>query len=142
LADLGPDRTRRDPYPNFRFRVKWDGRHVAGFGRLSPRKPSRRTTFEAVTLERGVTHDRDFEQWATKVWPAKPSEAARRDLRVDVYDEVGRLRTAYKVLRAWVSEFQALPDLDANANAVAIEHLKLEHEGFERDEDVPEPDEP
>jgi phage tail-like protein len=142
MADLGADRTRTDPYRNFRFRVRWDGRHVGGFAKLSPRKPSRRATSEAVTLERGVTRDRDFEQWVTKVWPAKPSEAARKDLRIDVYNEAGRLRTVYKVLRAWVSESQALPDLDANANEVAIEHLKLEHEGYERDDDVPEPDEP
>jgi phage tail-like protein len=122
--------------------VSWGGRHVAGFGKLSPRKPTRRTTFDALTLERGVTHDRDFEQWATKVSPAKPSDAARKDLRIEVYDEAGRLSVAYRVLRAWVSEFQGLSDLDANANAVAIEHLKLEHEGFERDDDVPEPHEP
>jgi phage tail-like protein len=122
--------------------VSWGGRHVAGFRKLSPRKPTRRTTFDALTLERGVTYDRDFEQWATKVSPAKPSDAACRDLRIEVYDEAGRLSVAYRVLRAWVSEYQGLPDLDANANAVAIEHLKLEHEGFERDDDVPEPDEP
>jgi phage tail-like protein len=141
MAEVDRVRTRADPYRNFRFRLRWDGRHVAGFGKLSPRKPPRRTTFEAVTLERGATHDREFEQWAAKVWPAKPSDAARRDLRIDVYDEVGGLRLAYKVLRAWVSEYQALTDLDANANDVVIEHLKLENEGFERDDDVPEPDE-
>jgi phage tail-like protein len=142
MADLGPDRARADSYWDFRFRVWWDGRHVAGFAKFTPRRPPRRARYEAVTLERGITHDREFEQWATKVWPAEPRKAWLRDMRIDVHDEVGRLTTAYKVLHAWVSESQALPELDANANAVAIQHLKLEHEGFEREDGVPEPDEP
>lgn len=132
------DPVRTDPYRNFRFRLRWGDRLVAGFAKFWPRKPPRRAEFEAVTFERGVTHDPEFERWADRVG----SDAARRDVRIEVYDEAGRLTIAYKLLRAWVAEYQALPDLDANANAVAIEHLKLEHEGFERDEDVPEPDEP
>jgi T4-like virus tail tube protein gp19 len=132
------ERIRGSPYRNFRFRVRWGDRHVAGFGKLSPRRPPSQTKFEAVTLGRGVTHDAEFDRWASKV----TSNAARRDLRIEVYGEDGRLTIAYRLLRAWVSEYEAVPDLDANANAVAIEHLKLQHEGFERDEDVPEPKEP
>jgi phage tail-like protein len=141
-AEVVSERARSDPYRNFRFRVKWHGRYVAGFAKLQPRKPSRRTTSDAVTLERGVTHDLDFESWASKVWAKRPPDAALSDLRIDVSNEAGHLTARYNVLRAWVTEYQAVPDLDANANAVEIEHLKLEHEGFERDDDTPEPDEP
>lgn len=87
-------------------------------------------------------HDLDFESWASKVRTTKPPDAVLDDLRIDVRDEGGSLTARYEVLRAWVTEFQGVPDLDANANAVEIEHLKLEHEGFERDDDGPEPDEP
>ncbi|MGH9937590.1 MAG: phage tail protein, partial [Blastocatellia bacterium] len=54
----------------------------------------------------------------------------------------GQKVLAYKVYRCWVSDYQAMPDLDANANAVAIQTIKLENEGWERDADVPEPTEP
>ncbi|MBO0654487.1 phage tail protein [Streptomyces triculaminicus] len=159
---------RFDPYKNFKFRVRWDGRYVAGVSKVSAlkrttevvkhrdggdpstsRKSPGRTEYEAITLERGVTHDTDFEQWANKVWnfgSALGSETSlkdfRKDLVIEVYNEAGQLVLAYKVFRAWVSEFQALPDLDANANAVAIQHLKLENEGWERDYEVVEPTEP
>jgi phage tail-like protein len=66
----------------------------------------------------------------------------RKDLILEFYNEAGQLAIAYKIFRCWVSEFQALPDLDANANAVAIQHLKLENEGWERDTAVTEPTEP
>ena len=102
-----------------------------------------------ITLERGVTHDTEFEQWANKVWNLGSGLGAevslkdfRKDVIIEVYNEAGQLAIAYKVYRCWVSEFQALPDLDANANAVAIQHLKLENEGWERDYEVPEPTEP
>ncbi|MFE4254291.1 phage tail protein [Streptomyces sp. NPDC056910] len=159
---------RFDPYKNFKFRVRWDGRYVAGVSKVSAlkrttevvkhrdggdpstsRKSPGRTEFEAITLERGVTHDTAFEEWANKVWnfgSALGAESAlkdfRKDLVIEVYNEAGQLALAYKVFRAWVSEFQALPDLDANANAVAIQHLKLENEGWERDYEVIEPTEP
>ena len=160
--------TRHDPYKNFKFRVKWDGRYVAGVSKVSAlkrttevvkhreggdpsssRKSPGRTEFEAITLERGVTHDRDFELWAGKVWSVGAGLGAevslkdfRKDLIVELYNEAGQLAVAYKVYRAWVSEYQALPDLEANANAVAIAKLKLENEGWERDADVVEPSEP
>ena len=159
---------RFDPYKNFKFRVRWDGKVVAGVSKVSAlkrttevvkhreggdpstsRKSPGRTEYEAITLERGVTHDVEFEQWANKVWNFGSGLGAevslqdfRKDLTVEVYNEAGQHVLSYKVFRAWVSEFQALPDLDANANAVAIQHLKLENEGWERDYDVVEPAEP
>jgi phage tail-like protein len=145
-----------------------DGRKVAGISKVSglkrsteviehreggdpstSRKSPGRTKFEAITLERGVTHDTEFEKWANKVWNFGSGLGAevslkdfRKDLIIDVYNEAGQLVLSYKVFRAWVSEFQAIPDLDANANAVAIQTLKLENEGWERDYDIAEPSEP
>jgi len=168
MAQFTVNASRFDPYKNFKFRVKWDGRYVAGISKVSglkrttevvehreggdpstSRKSPGRVKFEAITLERGVTHDQDFEQWANKVWNFGSGLGAevslkdfRKDLIVELYNEAGQVVIAYKVFRAWVSEYQALPDLDANANAVAIQHLKLENEGWERDYTVAEPSEP
>ena len=155
---LGP--ARIDPYRNFKFRLRWGGRVVAGFSEMSAvsanreggggRRSPGRTTFDAVTLERGVTHDSDFEAWASTQWESEAPRATaaiarhdfRRNLVIEVLDEAGQVSEIYRLRRCWVSEFQALPDLDANANAVAIEHLKLENEGLERDDDVRDPREP
>lgn len=168
MAEFTVNATRFDPYKSFKFRVRWDGRYVAGVSKVgalkrttevvkhrhggdpsSSRKSPGRTEFEAVTLERGVTHDVDFEQWANKVWNYGSGLGAetslkdfRKDVIVEVYNEAGQLAITYKLYRCWVSEFQALPDLDANANAVAIQTLKLENEGWERDYSVTEPTEP
>ncbi len=168
MAQFSVNAQRFDPYQNFKFRVKWDGRFVAGISKVgalkrstemvehreggdpsSTRKSPGRTKFEAITLERGVTHDTEFEKWANKVWNFGSGLGAevslkdfRKDLIIEVYNEAGQLALAYKVFRCWVSEFQALPDLDANANAVAIQTIKLENEGWERDYDVVEPSEP
>ncbi len=159
---------RHDPYKNFKFKVKWDGKYVAGISKVSglkrstevvehreggdpstSRKSPGRNKFEAVTLERGVTHDVDFEQWAGKVWQLGAALGAevslkdfRKDIIVELYNEAGQKVIAYTIHRCWVSEYQALPDLDANANAVAIQHIKLENEGWERDVAVVEPTEP
>ena len=159
---------RFDPYKNFKFRVKWNGRYVAGVSKVgalrrstevvehreggdpsTTRKSPGRTRFEPITLERGVTHDIDFEQWANKVWSfgsglgAESSLADfRKDIIIEMYNEAGQLAISYRVFRCWVSEFQALPELDANANAVAIQTLRLENEGWERDYEVAEPREP
>ena len=148
--------------------MKWDGRYVAGICKVSAlkrstevvehreggdpstiRKSPGRTKFELITLERGVTHDPEFEKWANKVWNFGSRLGAetslkdfRKDIIVEVYNEAGQLAIAYKVFRCWVSEYQALPDLDANANAVAIQNIKLENEGWERDFEVAEPSEP
>jgi len=159
---------RFDPYKNFKFRVKWDGRYVAGVSKVgslrrttevvrhreggdpsSSRKSPGRTEYEPITLERGVTQDTEFEKWANKVWnfgAQLGSEVSLKDFRkeitLELYNEAGQLAVAYKIYRCWVSEFQSLPDLDANANAVAIQHIRLENEGWERDVDVTEPTEP
>jgi phage tail-like protein len=168
MAQFSVNPQRFDPYQNFKFRVKWDGRYVAGISKVgalkrttevvphreggdpsSSRKSPGRTEYEAVMLERGVTHDTEFEKWANKVWNFGSGLGAevslkdfRKDIIIDVYNEAGQLAISYKVFRSWVSEFQALPDLDANANAVAIQSIKLENEGWERDYDVKEPSEP
>jgi len=168
MAEFTVNATRFDPYQNFKFRLKWDGRYVAGISKCSAlkrtteivehreggdpstsRKSPGRTKFEAITLERGVTHDLDFEAWAAKVWQIGAGLGAevslkdfRKDVILDFYNETGQLAISYKIYRAWVSEYQALPDLDANANAVAIQHIKLENEGWERDASVTEPSEP
>jgi phage tail-like protein len=168
MAQFSINPRRLDPYKNFKFRVKWDGRYVAGVSKIgalkrstevvehreggdasSSRKSPGRTKYEPITLERGVTHDPEFERWANKVWNYGAGLGAevslkdfRKDLIIEVYNEAGQLALAYRVFRSWVSEFQALPDLDANANAVAIQTLKLENEGWERDTQVTEPLEP
>jgi len=168
MAQFSVNAQRFDAYKNFKFRVKWDGRYVAGVSKVSMLKrttevvkhreggdPSSshkspgRTEYEPVTLERGVTHDVEFEAWANKVWQVGAGlqkevslKDFRKDIILEVYNEAGQLALAYKLYRCWVSEFQALPDLDANANAVAIQHIKLENEGWERDTAVPEPKEP
>jgi phage tail-like protein len=168
MATFTVNAQRFDPYKNFKFRVKWDGRYVAGISKVgalkrstelvehreggdpsTSRKSPGRNKFEAITLDRGVTHDTEFEKWANKVWnygAGLGKEVSlkdfRKDLIIEVYNEAGQLALAYKVFRCWVSEFQALPDLDANANAIAIQHIKLENEGWERDYDVTEPAEP
>ncbi|MBV9171888.1 MAG: phage tail protein [Chloroflexi bacterium] len=160
--------TRFDPYKNFRFKVMWNNRYVAGISKMSAlkrttevvthrtgadnsssRKSPGRSNFDAVTLERGVTHDLEFEKWALKVWDYASGEGQqssladfRKDVIVDIFNESGQKVISYKLFRCWVSEYQALPDFDANANAVAIQHIKLELEAWERDDTVPEPKEP
>jgi phage tail-like protein len=159
---------RFDPYKNFKFRVKWDGRYVLGVSKMtalkrttevvrhrhggdpsSSRKSPGRTEYGEITLERGVTHDTEFERWAARVWSLGNGLGAesslkdfRKDIQIEVYNEAGQVVLAYNVFRCWVSEYQALPDLDANANAIAIQTLKLENEGWARDEEVREPSEP
>ena len=168
MAQFTVNAQRLDPYKNFKFRVKWDGRYVAGVSKVSAlkrttevvkhrdggdpsssRKSPGRTEYEAVTLERGVTHDPEFEAWAQKVWDLGAGAGAevsladfRKDVIVELLNEAGQVVQSYRLFRCWVSEFQSLPDLDANANAVAIQHLKLENEGWERDTAVVEPSEP
>lgn len=160
---------RYDPYKNFKFRVMWDGKYVAGISKVSgltrttqvvtyreggdpsiARKSPGQTEYTAITLERGVTHDPEFENWANKVWDfANRGQLGqevslqdfRKDIIVELYNEAGQKVMAYNIYRCWVSEFTALPDLDASANAVAIQTLKLENEGWERDQSVVEPTE-
>jgi phage tail-like protein len=168
MAQFSVNASRFDPYKNFKFRVKWDGKYVAGVSKISAlkrtteivkhrnggdpsssRKSPGRTEYEDLTLERGVTHDKEFRQWANKVWNLGAGLGAevslkdfRKDLIIEVYNEAGQLAIAYRVYRCWVTEFQAQADLDANANAVLIQSLKLANEGWELDESVGEPTEP
>ena len=168
MAQFSVNTDRFDPYKTYKFRVKMDGRYVAGVSKVgalkrttevvkhreggdpsSSRKSPGQSDYEAVTLERGVTHDPEFERWANKVWNFGSGLGAevslkdfRKDIIIDVYNEAGQLALSYRIFRCWVSEYQALPDLDANANAVAIQTLKPENEGWERDIDVTEPTEP
>ena len=167
MAQFSANTERFDPYKNFKFRVKWDGNYVAGISKVtglkrktevvshreggdpsSSRKSPGRTEYEAITLERGVTHDTEFEKWANRVWNYGSGLGAevslkdfRKNLILEVYNEAGQSVISYKLFRCWVSEYQALPDLDANANAVAIQTIKLENEGWERDYEVTEPSE-
>ncbi len=167
MAQFSVNAERFDPYKNFKFRVKWDGRFVAGVSKVSAlrrttevvshreggdpssdRKAPGRTNYEAITLERGVTHDPDFEEWASKVWnfgnglgQEVSLKDFRKNIQIEFYNEAGQLAITYNIYRCWVSEYQCLPELDANANAVAIQTLKLENEGWERDEAVTEPSE-
>jgi len=140
----------------------WDGKYVAGFSKVSAlkqstevithregespilgRKSPGRIQYEAITLERGITHDPEFKNWVEKVLNyGNGSEAEsslqdfRKDIILDVYNEAGQLVISYKIYQCWVSEYQAMPDLDANSNAIVIEQIKLECEGWERDEAV------
>ncbi len=170
MAQFTVNPERFDPYKNFKFRVLWEGsttpvagvskisalkrttevvKHREGNDPSSSRKMPGRTEYEPITLERGVTHDSEFEKWANKVWnfdSGLGSEVSLKDFRknimIELYNESGQLALRFKVFRCWVSEFQTLSDLDANANAVAIQTIKLENEGWERDYETPEPSEP
>jgi phage tail-like protein len=146
------NQTRFDPYKNFKFKVKWDGKYIAGINKISglkrtteviehreggdastSRKSPGETRYESITLERGVTHDLDFQNRASKVWhfdSTSGTETSLKDFRKDVilelFNEAGELIMAYKINRCWISEYQALPELDANSNAIAIESIKLQ----------------
>jgi phage tail-like protein len=159
---------RYDPYLKFKFAVFWEGRYVAGMSQVSAltrttqvvdyreggdpsvmRKQPGMTSYEPITLSRGVTHDKEFEQWANRVWNvggAGGTEVSlanfRRDLIIELRNEAGQKVLAYNVYRAWVSQFIALPDLDASDSTVAIQSIQLQHEGFQRDLAVVEPVQP
>lgn len=158
---------RFDPYKNFKFLVRFDGKVVAGVSKVGAlkrkteaidhrhggdpstvRKSPGQTKYDPITMERGVTHDPEFERWANKVWNygARGQEVSLKDFRKDIvielYNEAGQLAISYKVYRCWVSDYQALPDLDASANAIAIQTITIQHEGWEREYGVTEPTEP
>ena len=168
MAEFSVNAERFDPYKNFKFRVKWDGKYVAGISKVTNlkkttdpvehrsggdpstvRKSPGQTKYDAITLERGVSHDTEFEIWANKVWnygSGLGSEVSlsdfRKNLTIEVYNDAGQGALAYNVYRCWVSEYQAVPDLDASGKAIAIQSIKLENEGWERDYSVTEPTEP
>ncbi len=163
MAQFVVNTNRFDPYKSYMFRVRWDGQYVAGLSKMSAlrrttepvthrvggdpshqRKSPGTSTFEAVTFERGVTHDPAFQDWANLVHSLNnPISLAnfRKDVIVDVFNEANQLALSYQLFRCWVSEYQALPEMDANTNAIAIETIKVEIEGFARDTDVTEPTE-
>lgn len=156
---------RFDPYKNFKFRVIWDNKTVLGVSKASALKRTTevvkhrsggensidhkspgRTSYEALTLERGLTHDPEFEAWANKIHsfagdPLMDLAGYKKELTLEVMNEKGQVAKRYFLHACWVSEYTAMPDLDANANAVAIENIKIELEGWERDVDTAEPSE-
>lgn len=163
MAQFTVNTQRFDPYRNFKFRIKWDNKYVAGLNKCGALKkttevatwreggdPSTsrqlpgKTKFDALTMEAGVTHDTTFEDWANLVHNYKGDAAMslknfRKDITIDVFNEANQKVLSYNVYRCWVSEYQALPQLDASGNAVMIQTLKLENEGWERDASVAEP---
>ena len=156
---------RVDPYKSFKFRVKWDGKVVLGVSKVSALKRTTevvkhrdggdnstdhkspgRTTYDAITMERGLTHDAEFEIWAKKVHDSKGDTLMdlanyKKELILEMMNEKGHVVFRYFLHACWVSEFTALPELNSNANALAIESLKIELEGWDRDEDTKEPKE-
>lgn len=162
MARMNPSTNRFDPYRTFRFKVKWDNQYVAGLSKMgalkrttemvefreageniTSRKLPGKTTYQAVTLEAGVTYDTSFEDWANLVNDFASHSITnlgefRKNVTVDVFNEAGQKVLSYDLYRCWVSEYQALPDLDAGANAVAITTIKLEYEWFTREPDVNE----
>ena len=156
---------RFDPYHNFKFKIRWDGLCVAGLTKCTPLKKTTEPTawyeagdqsaprmvpgkskHEPITLSAGVTHDTTFEEWANKVNnyqgdAAMSLKSFRKDITIEVCNLQGKTVLAYHVYRCWVSEYQALPDLDASGNAIMIQTIKLENEGWERDISVAEPTE-
>jgi phage tail-like protein len=170
VAEFTVNAKRIDPYKNFKFKIKWDGQYVAGVSKCSAlkkttevikhrsggdpgttRKSLGQTDWEPITLERGVTYDAAFEQWANKVWDYANSsqlgqEASladfRKDIIIELYNVAGQKVLAYNVYRCWPSEFVAMPELDGSGNAVAIQSLTLQCEGWERDTSVTEQAEP
>jgi len=154
--------TRVDAYRNFKFRVWWDGELVAGVSKVSPLK---RTTepvshreggdtstprispgaskFEPITLERGVSFAPEFEDWAKMVYSTEGDAAVslknfRKDIRLELLNLQGTAVRAYTIYKCWVSEWVAMAELDADANAIAFESIVLQNEGFERDTQVAE----
>jgi phage tail-like protein len=159
---------RFDPYKKFKFRVKWDGKYIPGICKVSGlkrstsvvshreggepnivRKSPGLTALEPIVLVRGRTHDDEFEKWANKVWSygrGSGSEIAladfRKDIIIDFFNEAGQIVMSFKVYRCWPSEYVAVGELVAKDSAVAVESITLEHEGWERDTAVTEPQEP
>jgi phage tail-like protein len=168
MAQFTVNPARLDPYKNYKFRVKWDGKYIAGISKISALKKTTdviehreggdlsiahkspgQIKYEPIILERGITHDTDFEKWANKISDLNRSRGEevslkdfRKDIIIELYNEAGQLVIAYHVYRCWVSEYQSLPDLDANSGVVAIESIRLENEGWQRDNATTEPSEP
>ena len=162
MAQFTLNSSRIDPYKNFKFRLNWDGEVVAGVSKVSALKRSTevvshreggdvstdrhspgKSSFDPITLERGISFDPAFEEWANLVYSTEGDGAVslanfRKNILIEMMNLQGTVVKRYRVFRCWVSEFTALPELDANANAIAFETLVLQNEGFERDEAVVE----
>jgi len=165
MARFSVNATRFDPYLGYRFRIMWDAKYVAALNKCSalkrttevtpwyeggdasgPRQIPGKTKYDPVTLEAGVTHDTAFEEWANKVHNPQGEAATslasfRKDITIEVFNAQDVKVLAYRVYRCWVSEYTALPQLDAGGNAVMITSIKIENEGWERDTTVVEPTE-
>ncbi|MER5473792.1 phage tail protein [Streptomyces sp. NPDC002935] len=165
MARFTVNSTRFDPYLGYKFKIMIDGQYVAALNKCSalkrttevtpwyeagdpsaPRQIPGKTKYDPITLEVGVTHDTTFERWANKVNNFQGEAAMslagfRKDISIEVYNPAGQKVLAYLVYRCWVSEYQALPQLDAGGNAVMITSIKLENEGWVRDVSVAEPKE-
>ena len=123
MAQFSVNTHRFDPYKNMKFRLKWDGKYVAGVSKCSALKRSTEPVLhreggdpsmqrvspsiwkhEPITLERGVTHDPEFEAWANKVWNTDGDAAVslkefRKDITIELLNEQGKVAKAYKVFR-------------------------------------------
>jgi phage tail-like protein len=167
MAQFAVNTHRFDPYKNFKFRIKWDGRYVAGVNKVgalkrstevvehreggdpsTSRKSPGRTKYDPITFERGVTHDLEFEAWSDKVWRIGAGPGAevslkdfRKDLILEVLNESGEIAIVYKIFRCWVSAYQSVGDFDSDTNSILIQTLTVENEGWERDAAVTEPTE-
>ncbi|MFN4101088.1 MAG: phage tail protein [Pararhodobacter sp.] len=165
MAQFTVNTHRSDPYKAYKFRVKWEGRYVAGVSKVSALKQSTEPikhreggdpstsrlipgprSFDAITLERGVTHDTEFEDWSNLVYNTDGSASMslrnfRRDIQIELLNEQGTPAKIYNIFQCWVSEYTALPELDANGTAVAIESMVLQNTGWRRDLDYGEPTE-
>jgi phage tail-like protein len=165
MPQFAPNQMRFDPHRNFKFRVKWDDQYVAGISKVgalsrttevvedqeggdptTSRKSPGRTVYDAITLERGLTRDLAFENWANSVWnlgdqsgSEAPPREFRKDIIIEVYGEDDQLVRAYKVYRCWPLFYQVLPVFDTDASAVTVEKLSLANEGWERDSSIVEP---
>ena len=165
MAEFTVNPQRHDPYKNFKFRVMWDGKYIAGVSKISglkretevvlhreggdpsaERKSPGRTEYDAITLERGVTHDPDFENWANLVHAVQGDAAMslknfRKDILIELHNEQDAVVKRWKVYRCWVSAYDVIDGFDANNTCIALERITLENEGWERDVEVPEPQE-
>lgn len=165
MAHISATGQRLDPYLNYKFRLLWDGKPVAGVSKVSALKRTQEVVefrsggdpstpykqpgivkYEAITAERGITHSVEFEQWANKSWNIRNGVGAevsledfRKDIQLEMFNEAGQLVLRYNIFNCWISEFQQTPELDASAAGIAVESLKIEHEGFVRDYDVAVP---
>ncbi len=165
MAQFTVNPERLDPYKQFKFRVKWDNKYIAGILSVSglirktrvveyreggdpsiTRRSPGQTSYEPIILVRGRTHDTGFEDWANRVWSLRAalgSEVSlknfRKDIVIELLNEAGQLVMAFKVYRCWPSEYMALGPLEANDSGVVTETLVLQHEGWERDKEIVEP---